>query len=47
MATALKVFTQAGGDFHQGRLYIYAYDFSGTVIAHGGDATLVGKDLSG
>ncbi len=44
---ALKAFTQAGGDFHQGQLYIYAYDFTGTVIAHGGDATLVGKNLNG
>ena len=45
-AAALKAFTQSGGDFHQGQLYIYAYDFSGTVIAHGGDSSLVGKDLS-
>jgi polar amino acid transport system substrate-binding protein len=45
-AAALKAFTQSGGDFHQGQLYIYAYDFSGTVIAHGGDPSLVGKDLS-
>jgi signal transduction histidine kinase len=42
---ALKAFTAAGGEFHQGQLYIYAYDFKGTVIAHGGDATLVGKNL--
>jgi len=42
---ALKTFTEAGGPFHQGELYIYAYDFSGTVIAHGGDKTLVGKNL--
>ena len=45
-AAALKTFTAPGGDFHQGQLYIYAYDFSCTVIAHGGDAGLVGKDLS-
>jgi cytochrome c len=42
---ALAAFTAAGGEFHQGDLYIYAYDFSGTVLAHGGDATLVGKNL--
>jgi polar amino acid transport system substrate-binding protein len=42
---ALETFTQKGGEFHQGELYIYAYDFSGTVIGHGGDANLVGKNL--
>jgi signal transduction histidine kinase len=42
---ALAAFTQKSGEFHQGQLYIYAYDFSGTVIAHGGDPTLVGKNL--
>ena len=42
---ALKAFTQAGGEFHQGQLYIYAYSFDGTVIAHGGNATLVGQNL--
>jgi hypothetical protein len=44
---ALKTFTATGGEFHQGELYIYAYDFNGTVIAHGGDKTLVGKNLIG
>ena len=44
---ALAAFTAPGGEFHQGQLYIYAYDFKGTVIAHGGDPTLVGKDLIG
>ncbi len=42
---ALAAFTASGGDFHQGQLYIFAYDFTGTVIAHGGDPTLVGKNL--
>jgi polar amino acid transport system substrate-binding protein len=44
---ALATFTAPGGDFHQGELYIYAYDYEGTVIAHGGDASLVGKNLIG
>ena len=44
---ALEAFTQPGGEFHRGQLYIYAYDFEGTVIAHGGDANLVGRDLLG
>jgi cytochrome c len=42
---AFQAFTQAGGEFHQGELYIFAYDFQGNVLAHGGDATLVGKNL--
>lgn len=33
------------GPFHRGELYIYAYDYDGNVIAHGGDASLVGKNL--
>ena len=42
---ALAAFTAAGGDFHKGELYIYAYDYDGNVIAHGGDPSLVGKNL--
>jgi polar amino acid transport system substrate-binding protein len=44
-AQALETFTAAGGDFHKGELYIYAYDYKGDVIAHGGDPSLVGKNL--
>jgi signal transduction histidine kinase len=44
---ALKVFTAKNGQFQQGGLYIFAYDFSGNVIAHGGDASLVGRNLLG
>ena len=43
--SALATFTAPGGQFHQGALYIYAYDFKGNVIAHGGDKALVGKNL--
>lgn len=42
---ALAAFTAPGGEFHDGELYIFAYDFDGNVIAHGGDETLVGKNL--
>jgi len=42
---ALTTFTAPGGEFHDGELYIYAYDFNGNVIAHGGDKNLVGKNL--
>ncbi|NTW52541.1 MAG: hypothetical protein HGB22_08135 [Chlorobiaceae bacterium] len=44
---ALKVFSAKDGVFQQGGLYIFAYDFSGNVIAHGGDASLIGKNLIG
>jgi signal transduction histidine kinase len=46
-AEALKAFTEKEGQFRQGSLYIFAYDFSGNVIAHGGDASLVGRNLLG
>ena len=42
---ALAAFTESGGAFHDGELYIFAYDFDGNVIAHGGQPDLVGKDL--
>lgn len=42
---ALKTFTDQKGPFVRGELYIFAYDFSGTVIAHGGQPALVGKNL--
>lgn len=42
---ALAEFTDQAGEFKRGELYIYAYDFSGTVIAHGGDPTLVNQNL--
>lgn len=42
---ALKEFMDPNGPFVKGELYIYAYDFNGNVIAHGGDPTLVGKNL--
>jgi len=44
---ALKAFMDPKGPFVKGELYIYAYDFGGTVISHGGDPTLVGKNLIG
>ncbi len=42
---ALKEFMNKNGDFIKEDLYIYAYDFNGTVISHGGQAELVGKNL--
>lgn len=42
---ATKAFTAPGGMFHDGQLYIYAYDHDGTVLGHGGDPNLVGRNL--
>jgi len=42
---ALAEFTNPDGEFKRGELYIYAYDFSGNVLAHGGDSTLVNQNL--
>jgi signal transduction histidine kinase len=42
---ALAEFTDQNGEFAQGELYIYAYDYSGTVLAHGGNPSLVGQNL--
>jgi cytochrome c len=44
---ALKKFMDKKGGFVKGELYIYAYDFKGTVISHGGQPDLVGKNLIG
>ena len=44
---ALKEFMDKKGQFIKGELYIYAYDFKGTVISHGGQPALVGKNLIG
>ncbi len=44
---ALKEFMDKKGGFIKGELYIYAYDFKGTVISHGGQPDLVGKNLIG
>lgn len=42
---ALAEFSDPAGRFNRGELYIYAYDFDGNVIAHGGNPSLVGKNL--
>ena len=44
---ALATFTDRNGEFVRGELYIYAYDFDGNVLAHGGNASLVGQNLIG
>lgn len=42
---ALAEFSDPNGSFKRGELYIYAYDFTGTVLAHGGDAGLIGRNI--
>ncbi|MFM2105188.1 MAG: hypothetical protein RL338_220, partial [Chloroflexota bacterium] len=46
-AAALKAFTTPEDQFRSGELYIFAYDFGGTVLGHGGDPALVGRNLLG
>lgn len=45
-AEAFKAFNDPKGQFVNKDLYIFALDLSGKVIAHGANATLIGKDLS-
>lgn len=43
---ALAEFSKPKGQFTKGDLYIFAYNPTGTIIAHGGDPKLVGKDFT-
>ena len=42
---ALKEFSAPTGRFQRGELYVFAYDFDGNVLAHGGNPELVGQNL--
>lgn len=42
---ALAEFSDPEGDFKRGELYIYAYDFDGNNVAHGGNKAFVGQNL--
>ncbi len=42
---ALAEFSKPKGRFVIGDLYVFAYDPNGTIIAHGGDPKLVGRDF--
>jgi hypothetical protein len=44
--SALAEFSKPRGQFVKGELYIFAYDPNGTVIAHGGDAALIGQSFT-
>jgi len=42
---ALAEFSNPKGLFNRGELYIFAYDFDGNVIAHGGNQAFIGQNL--
>ena len=42
---AFAEFSKAGGTFADRDLYIFAVDFNGLTVAHGGNAKLVGKNM--
>lgn len=43
---AFKEFSNPKGKFRQGDLYLFVYNFQGVNLAHGGDQSLIGKNLS-
>jgi len=44
---ALAEVSNSGGQFVKGELYVFIWDLGGTVIAHGANQKLIGKDVSG
>ncbi|MBI5607162.1 MAG: cache domain-containing protein [Deltaproteobacteria bacterium] len=44
---ALAEFSNPKGQFVKGELYIFIWDVNGTVLAHGTNQKLIGKDVSG
>ena len=44
-AKALAAFNNLKGEFVKGELFIFAQDFSGVMLAYGGNVALVGKNL--
>ena len=44
---ALEEFSNPNGKFVKGDLYIFVYNPDGTIIAHGGDPELIGRDFTG
>ena len=43
--TALREFMNPKGEFGRGKLYIFAYDFKGTVLVDGGQPELIGTNM--
>jgi len=44
---ALAEISNPGGQFVRGEFYVFIWDLNGTVIAHGANQKLIGKDVSG
>ncbi|MFM9135738.1 MAG: cache domain-containing protein [bacterium] len=44
---AFQAINDRQGPFTRGELYIFAYDFDGNVVAHGGNAELIGQNIAG
>jgi len=44
---ALAEISNPGGQFVKGEFYVFIWDLNGTVIAHGANQKLIGKDVSG
>jgi signal transduction histidine kinase len=44
---ALAEFSNPKGKFLKGDLYVFVFNPEGTIIAHGGDPKLVGRDFTG
>jgi hypothetical protein len=42
---AFEDFTAPGGKWHRGELYVFCYKFDGDCLCHGGNKSLVGKNL--
>ena len=42
---ALAEFSKSKGAFDKGALYVFAYDFQATIVAHPKNAKLIGKNL--
>ncbi|MBN0989430.1 methyl-accepting chemotaxis protein [Amphritea pacifica] len=43
---AIAAFNDHEGDFVKGELYVLVQDFNGTMLAHGGNPALIGKNLA-
>ncbi|MDQ1330855.1 MAG: cytochrome c [Thermodesulfobacteriota bacterium] len=44
---ALAEISKSDGQFVKGEFYVFVWDLNGTVIAHGANQKLIGKDVSG
>ena len=45
VAKALHEINEPAGPFRHGELYLFVYDLNGVVVAHGGNAGMIGKNL--